>query len=63
MGMWKLHGCPRCGGDMFLQKDEYGWCEQCLQCSYSHQLESMYEFRKALGKGDGRQVETGVTRR
>lgn len=48
---------------MFLQKDEYGWCEQCLQCSYSHQLESMYEFRKALGKGDGRQVETGVTRR
>ena len=32
--MWKLKACRHCGGDVFLDKDEYGWFENCLQCGY-----------------------------
>ncbi|MFC1912646.1 hypothetical protein ACFLX7_00375 [Chloroflexota bacterium] len=39
MGMWKLKGCPRCGGDLLIEKDlEYGWHEACIQCSFSSEL-------------------------
>ena len=24
--------CPKCGGNVFLEKDSGGWYEQCLQC-------------------------------
>lgn len=34
MVMWKLKSCPRCGGDMFLQRDMSTWYQQCLQCAY-----------------------------
>jgi len=32
--MWKLKGCPRCKGDLELDRDEWGWYEQCIQCGY-----------------------------
>ena len=35
---WKLRSCPRCGGDMFTDKDLYGLFEQCLQCGYVRYL-------------------------
>lgn len=44
--MWKLKGCPRCGADVFLDKDEYGWYEQCLQCGYLCDLESIAGLRE-----------------
>jgi hypothetical protein len=28
----KFHGCRRCGGDLFLDRDEDGDCFYCLQC-------------------------------
>ncbi len=28
--------CPKCGGNIYLDKDHYGWYEQCLQCGYSY---------------------------
>ncbi len=32
---WILRGCPHCGGDTFLTKDEgKSWFENCLQCGY-----------------------------
>ena len=31
---WKLKGCPRCGGDLFIDSDIEGWFEQCLQCAH-----------------------------
>ena len=35
MVMWKLKSCPRCGGDLLIDKDLIdGWYEQCLQCSF-----------------------------
>jgi len=30
----KLKGCPRCGGDIFIDRDQYGWYEYCIQCGY-----------------------------
>ncbi len=46
MGMWKLKSCPRCSGDIFIAKDLDGWYEQCLQCSYRHELKDIAEFKK-----------------
>jgi len=34
MVMWKFKSCPRCGGDIFVDRDPYSWYEQCLQCGY-----------------------------
>ena len=30
--------CPKCGGNLFIYNDYYGWYEQCLQCAYSRDL-------------------------
>ncbi len=46
MTMWKLRSCPKCGGDMFIDKDIYGWYEKCLQCSYQRDLKDLAEFKK-----------------
>jgi len=40
MVSWKLKGCPRCDGDMFIDRDLYGWIEQCIQCGYARDLRS-----------------------
>jgi ssDNA-binding Zn-finger/Zn-ribbon topoisomerase 1 len=34
--MFLLKGCPKCGGDIRLERDEYGDVDLvCLQCSYT----------------------------
>ena len=38
MAVWKLKGCIRCGGDVFIDRDEYGWYEGCLSCGYRSEL-------------------------
>lgn len=39
MKMW-LHACPKCSkGDLYLEKDIYGWCIHCLQCGYVRDIE------------------------
>ena len=40
MVKWKFRSCPRCNGDIFVDKDLRGWFEQCLQCSYARDLGS-----------------------
>jgi len=30
----KPKSCPRCHGEMFIENDEDGWYEKCLQCSH-----------------------------
>ena len=41
MGMLSFRSCPRCKGTVILDKDEYGWYEQCLQCGYLRDLETL----------------------
>jgi len=40
MAWWKFKSCPRCDGDMFIDRDLYGWYEQCIQCGYARDLRS-----------------------
>lgn len=32
--------CPKCGGhNVYLDSDQHGWFEHCLQCGYTGDLE------------------------
>ena len=35
----KLKTCPKCGGRIIFDRDEYGSYEQCIQCGYVHDLD------------------------
>jgi ribosomal protein S27AE len=43
--MWKLKACPRCGGDVFIDRAIDTWYEQCLQCGYQVELRDIGEFQ------------------
>jgi len=48
--------CPKCGGNIIIDKDYHGWYEQCLQCSYMRDLKVIYQKqanRAAAEKGRG----------
>ena len=32
--MLKINSCPKCRGDVMVDKDEHGHYEECLQCGY-----------------------------
>jgi hypothetical protein len=34
MANWRIRGCTRCKGDLFLDVDERGWFGHCLQCGH-----------------------------
>jgi hypothetical protein len=39
VGNLKIGSCPRCNkGEVFLDRDQYGWYECCLQCGYTRDL-------------------------
>jgi hypothetical protein len=38
--------CTKCRGRLYLDKDYYGWYEQCLQCGLINDLNVIYEDRK-----------------
>ncbi len=43
--MLRLKSCPRCRGDVVIDRDMDGWYEQCLQCGYQRYLESLAEAK------------------
>ncbi len=47
MAQWKLRGCPRCSGDVYVEKDNDETNERCLQCGYV----------KQIGRGFARKIE------
>jgi len=51
MVRWKVKSCPRCNGDMFVDRDLDNWYEQCLQCSYRTELEPLSKFREPVTMG------------
>ena len=36
--MIKLKACPKCHGDLYLERDQYGRYLSCLQCGYMMEL-------------------------
>ena len=39
--MWRLKSCPKCGGDVEIDRDEWGWYEQCIQCGCLRDLQNV----------------------
>jgi len=61
--MWKLKGCNRCGGDVFMDKDEYGWYQECLQCGHRAELPDIAEPRQKLTSPQKEPVLAGARSR
>jgi len=49
--------CPKCGGNVYLDRDYDGWYEQCLQCSCTRYLETVVEVREKVSTGNLEQAE------
>lgn len=45
MVYWKLKSCPRCTGDIFIEREKNGWDEACLACGYRKEIS-----KKTLGQ-------------
>ena len=45
--MVKLKACPRCTGDLGLDRDQYGWFWDCLQCGTLLDLDRKTKLRIA----------------
>jgi DNA-directed RNA polymerase subunit M/transcription elongation factor TFIIS len=41
MAVWKLKSCPRCNGDLFIQRETDGWYEECLSCGYQKDISDL----------------------
>jgi len=46
MQTWRLKGCIRCGGNVFIENDSYGWYLACIQCGYHRELDIPTRRRK-----------------
>jgi len=44
--MLRLKGCPRCKGDILIDRDHLSWYEQCIQCGYQHDIKSLDKARR-----------------
>ena len=60
MAMWRFRGCPRCRGDVFLDRDVHSWYEQCVQCGHTSDLKSIDEFNEPTVGTEKEQAMTGM---
>jgi hypothetical protein len=44
--MWKFKSCPRCKGDLYVDRDSYGCYQGCIQCGYLKDLPDLALFDK-----------------
>ena len=52
MAIAVLKRCPKCEGNLMLEKDNYGLYEQCLQCGYIHDLQIVVKFNQQHGEAN-----------
>ena len=50
--MLKLKACPRCEGDLHINRDMYGPYRQCLQCGYMRDIPQTNRLLKSLELAD-----------
>jgi len=48
--MWRLKSCPRCKGDVLVDRNHNSWHEWCLQCGYQHDLNVSDEAKGRVAK-------------
>jgi Zn ribbon nucleic-acid-binding protein len=56
MGRLNTDGrCPKCRGNLYLDRDYNGWYEECLQCGFIKDLAVVYEHKRQMPEqaGDG----------
>ncbi|MBI4284896.1 MAG: hypothetical protein HY670_03215 [Chloroflexi bacterium] len=41
--------CPKCGGNIYLDRDYYGWFEWCLQCGHARELAGVVAGKAEVG--------------
>ncbi len=58
--MWRFRGCPKCGGDLFVDYDINGWYEECLQCGYLHDLRTVLEVKGQKAETSERKPELAL---
>lgn len=51
MVTWKLKACPRCGSDMYIERDFDDVYQKCLMCSYRIDLEKVSVKKVPVGAG------------
>jgi ssDNA-binding Zn-finger/Zn-ribbon topoisomerase 1 len=54
--------CPKCGGNLYLDRDFNGWYEQCLQCAYIKDLAIVFQSRKRTEKEATQPVRVKIKR-
>jgi hypothetical protein len=59
MGKWKLKSSPKCGGDLFVDRDYNGWYVQCLQCGYMGELEDITHLKEQTATGEREHAPVG----
>ena len=52
----RFKSCPRCKGNVIIDRDQYGWYEQCIQCGYISDLKNMAEVRQPRVKVQKRKL-------
>ncbi len=59
MGRLKIGSCPRCKkGEVFIDRDHYGWYQCCLQCGNMRDLPDMVNPEFSAGESA---AKTAVT--
>jgi Zn ribbon nucleic-acid-binding protein len=56
----RLDRCPKCKGYVMLQRDNYGWYEECLQCGYVHDLLTVAEAEQRRVEEVMKEVISGL---
>lgn len=41
--------CPKCGGNVYLDNDYFGWYEECLQCGFTRNMQKVNRSNAAAG--------------
>jgi hypothetical protein len=60
MGKLKIGNCPRCNkGEVFIDRDQYGWFECCLQCGYTRDLPDLVEVKSGKHPKNAEYAKTG----
>jgi ribosomal protein S27AE len=50
----KPESCPRCGGNLVLDRDEYSYYQYCLQCGYQREPVGTDNFHRQSGRVGGK---------
>lgn len=51
--MWRVKGCPRCGGDILIYTYHDVKHESCLQCGYHRELYKKPELGQQINNEEG----------